>query len=79
MPKDWEIDLPGGRSKEDEEILVDTTSTQPLRNAAADEPEEIDALEEKMERARRANTDSTKTGPTTGAGPDLQPEPELTG
>lgn len=72
MPKDWDIDLPGGRSKGDEDIVVDTTSTEPLRIAAADEPEEIEALREKLARARRGS-------PNTEPGPDGQPEQEPTG
>ncbi|MBA3466864.1 MAG: hypothetical protein H0T21_05590 [Gemmatimonadaceae bacterium] len=78
MPKDWEIDLPGGRSKEDEDIVVDTTSTEPLRNAAADEPDEIEALEDKISRARRGIV--TPPGSTGGReDPGPVPEQELTG
>ena len=71
MPKDWEIDLPGGRSKEDEDIVVDTTSTEPLRNAAADEPDEVDALNEKLLRARRGTSPSPTRGET-----EIDPGPE---
>lgn len=71
MPKDWEIDLPGGRSKEDENIVVDTTSTEPLRIAAADEPEEVDALNEKLRRARRQSSPSPDHGET-----EIVPAPE---
>lgn len=78
MARDWEIDLPGGRSKGDEEIVVDTTSTEPLRIAAADEPEEVEALQEKLAKARGASSSSSRPGSETETGPDGHPE-ELTG
>lgn len=69
------IDLPGGRSEEDENIVVDTTSTEPLRKAAADEPEEIAALEEKLSRARRGNAASPRTGSAAREDAELEAGP----
>ncbi|HXG71075.1 MAG TPA: hypothetical protein VNJ04_10765 [Gemmatimonadaceae bacterium] len=71
MPKDWDIDLPGGRSKGDEDIVVDTTSLDPLRIAAADEPEEVDALNEKLARAKRGTS-----APPGRDEPEIDPAPE---
>lgn len=76
MAVDKSTDFSGAEPIDDEDVIVDTTSTEPLRNAIIEQPETESLEETDPSRKDKGWFTTPKFGSAGSGGAELEPGPE---
>jgi len=76
MAADKSTDFSGSQPPDDEDVVIDTTSTEPLRNAKIEEPVTELPEEKDPPRTSRGKFTAPKFGSAGSGGAELEPGPE---
>lgn len=76
MADEKDTNPPVSDPDDEENIVIDTTSTEPLRNAKIEEPSEPEASDSNPELTERGKFVSPKFGSAGSGGAELEPGPD---
>ncbi len=76
MAADKSTDFSGSQPPDDEDVVIDTTSTEPLRNAKIEEPETESLKETDPSRKDKGKFTAPRFGSAGSGGAEFEPGPE---